>query len=1182
MDTAKKRSAWRYLWIPAAIVIAIPVLAVLAILSLRLSGVQSYVLAQVKGELEAAGVEIGSVSGAWPDEIIAEKVTVADAQGIWLSAERARVLWSPWSALGATANIQLLEVNGVVMLREPVSEPSATPDEPLAWPSLPVALDIARFTGDGVLAAAVTGEDVALSFEGAGKLNGSAAEIDLTARQNTGELAVTLKGSTSSDLQSLRLVMDARDPRIAAAFAKDESLRDLAVRTDLTREGDTWTGGFFVETAGYGAVDGAFVQDGFIRLHIPETKPLGVKFDAPVSGAFETLVRILALDEEGNVSLELFADTSKLKSSDELIAKLVQDGRVSGRVDVTSDGSVSFADLNGTLAANRVLIGGRGKLGSDNAIDADLTTQVSDISVFTAEAGGSANVHTIITGPTSAPAFTIDLTGANIRQGSLSWSQVQGQAQVDAAGLGQASLQAQGAVPIALTALMQKDGEVRTVDVSGTALGADVKALARLEEKGPTGTARIVAPSLAPIGQFVGVPLTGAATVESSFTAGEKAVTIDAKVTGKQVTYETISIATLDATAKGPTTELEFEARAAGTSGGQPLKLDTTGVFSSEAERLRLNRLKVTQGEIDAALAKPVDIAIGETLELPKTQIQLTRKGKLAGTILVSGKQNAAGLIVDLNAQGMDLRAISDGELGGTANVTAAFDGGKGTLTATAETKRMRVRASDARVAPPLDLTVKANWREGQLVVDGTGVAKNMAPATFRLATKMARAPDGGVPDLPPGAPIDGKLTWNGRIGPVFSALDMPGHTLDGDSDINITISGTVGEPKLQGLAAIKNGTYENELTGTTLTEVALNLDAQGTSAHVVIDAKDGGRGSLKGDMTVDITRGIGSAGGQLTVANALLVKRDDVTARLTGELRVVSAVEGGPLRLQGKMTATDVAGRIPKSLPPSVVVVDVVDPAAPPPAPVEKGTAPNDSVPIELDLTVDIPGPASVSGRGLQSLWKGNLAVKGVVSAPEISGRMEALRGGLDLAGQRLELKSGVITFDSGAKVDPRIDIVFEGKSEDVQSEIALTGRASSLKVEARSTPPLPADEVLARALFGKPSAELTAGEALQLVRSIAELSGQTGGGPDLVSELQGQLGVDVLRVEGLTDDAGPTVTAGKYVSSNVYVGVKQGAKPGSTAATVEIEITDELSLETDVGADASSSVGANWSHDY
>ena len=49
-----------------------------------------------------------------------------------------------------------------------------------------------------------------------------------------------------------------------------------------------------------------------------------------------------------------------------------------------------------------------------------------------------------------------------------------------------------------------------------------------------------------------------------------------------------------------------------------------------------------------------------------------------------------------------------------------------------------------------------------------------------------------------------------------------------------------------------------------------------------------------------------------------------------------------------------------------------------------------------------------------------------------------------------------------------------------------------------------------------------------------------------------------------------------------NVFVGAKQGTDPKSSAATVEIELTPNLKLETDVGADANSKAGINWEWNY
>ena len=66
-------------------------------------------------------------------------------------------------------------------------------------------------------------------------------------------------------------------------------------------------------------------------------------------------------------------------------------------------------------------------------------------------------------------------------------------------------------------------------------------------------------------------------------------------------------------------------------------------------------------------------------------------------------------------------------------------------------------------------------------------------------------------------------------------------------------------------------------------------------------------------------------------------------------------------------------------------------------------------------------------------------------------------------------------------------------------------------------------------------------------------------------------------------SDDEGETVVgAGSYVSERVYVGVEQGTGNQSGAVTVEVEVTDDITVDTSTGADSSANVGVNWRWDY
>jgi translocation and assembly module TamB len=82
-------------------------------------------------------------------------------------------------------------------------------------------------------------------------------------------------------------------------------------------------------------------------------------------------------------------------------------------------------------------------------------------------------------------------------------------------------------------------------------------------------------------------------------------------------------------------------------------------------------------------------------------------------------------------------------------------------------------------------------------------------------------------------------------------------------------------------------------------------------------------------------------------------------------------------------------------------------------------------------------------------------------------------------------------------------------------------------------------------------------------------------------MTSLRNATGLDVLGV-GRSEDGDPTVSAGRYVGSGVFVGVDQGTTGDSAQATVEVEVTPNISVESGVGADSSGRVGIKWKWDY
>jgi autotransporter translocation and assembly factor TamB len=312
-------------------------------------------------------------------------------------------------------------------------------------------------------------------------------------------------------------------------------------------------------------------------------------------------------------------------------------------------------------------------------------------------------------------------------------------------------------------------------------------------------------------------------------------------------------------------------------------------------------------------------------------------------------------------------------------------------------------------------------------------------------------------------------------------------------------------------------------------------------------------------------------------------VRRDDVRASASGTV----TLSGSPddLLVTGRLTTDSAELRLAQSLPPTVVKLDVIEVGGPgrPEARAIAEAAKSPPSVVRLDVDVSVPRRLFLRGRGLDSEWAGDLKVAGTADAPTVKGALHVLRGTFSFAGKELGLSSGSVDFEPGEDGKPaaRLDVKADFSGADFRATLRLHGPIAKPAVELTSTPDMPPDEIVSRILYNRGTGKLSAVEALQVAQTVTSLTGG-GSSVDVLDKMREKLGVDVLRLGAGNDGKSATVQAGKYVAEGLFVGAKQGTGPGSSAATVEVEITPNLSLETDVGTDSRSRVGLQWKWDY
>ncbi|MDA3875136.1 MAG: translocation/assembly module TamB domain-containing protein, partial [Kiritimatiellae bacterium] len=105
---------------------------------------------------------------------------------------------------------------------------------------------------------------------------------------------------------------------------------------------------------------------------------------------------------------------------------------------------------------------------------------------------------------------------------------------------------------------------------------------------------------------------------------------------------------------------------------------------------------------------------------------------------------------------------------------------------------------------------------------------------------------------------------------------------------------------------------------------------------------------------------------------------------------------------------------------------------------------------------------------------------------------------------------------------------------------------------------------------------------QALSLARALNKLRGG-GSAFDLMGETRKLLRVDQIDIRTPEEEEeGTTVTVGKYVSDRVYVEYEQSVGEESGRASVEVDLTPTIRLETTTGGALDTGIGIRWTREY
>lgn len=419
--------------------------------------------------------------------------------------------------------------------------------------------------------------------------------------------------------------------------------------------------------------------------------------------------------------------------------------------------------------------------------------------------------------------------------------------------------------------------------------------------------------------------------------------------------------------------------------------------------------------------------------------------------------------------------------------------------------------------------------------------------------------------ELLTGKSAKGRLYLSGKIEDFLDFFDLGTHRLEGQCVCNLTLGNSLARPLLEGSCKLENGSYVNYYTGTRLQNIQAEFLADRHILYLrsfkALDGREKGQFAATGSIEARPEEKFPFSF-DIAFTDFSFVEIDLINAIANGKIEVkgnseAALAKGEIAIVESQLTVPD---HIPKALPNLQVVYK--NPSQPVPLPQQQFP----SYPLALDLHVNAPENVKISGRGLNSEWKGDFNIGGTYTSMAAKGKLELISGEFSFSSRTFKLTEGTLSLSGKEREMPYLNLAGSTETRGIAIIARLKGPLNSPQITLQSAPPLPLSSIMSYLLFGQDLSEISGFQALQLATSIASFAGQ---GPDILESTRRSLGLDRLRIIA-APGSGPesetvAIEAGKYVAEGVLVSFSQGAEDSSTNASIEVELKNNFVFQAE-----------------
>ncbi len=386
----------------------------------------------------------------------------------------------------------------------------------------------------------------------------------------------------------------------------------------------------------------------------------------------------------------------------------------------------------------------------------------------------------------------------------------------------------------------------------------------------------------------------------------------------------------------------------------------------------------------------------------------------------------------------------------------------------------------------------------------------------------------------------------------------------------DVTISGSLRNPALNGRLELAGGAATFERPGLELRQVGISLAGEENGAIRLTGRAVSGQGHINIDGTADLRHD--------TPFADLRIKGENFTVSNTEQARVETSPD---LNVRMARDRIDVQGEviIPKAtielkkLPPSAVEASddqvIADTAA---EPAEESRDRN----IHARVRISLGEAVFFNGFGLSAGIRGGLLAVEKPGEPTTgSGELRIVDGTYEAFGQKLEVEKGRVLFAGGPIDRPGIDArAVRRPAEDILVGVNVRGDLRQPEVTLFSDPAMTQGNQLSYLVLGRPLSGASTGEGSALSRAVLALGLK--GGNAVAEKIGGQLGLDEFTVasngNGNGSDAEQaSLVIGKYLTPKLYINYGIGLFDPVSTLRLQYAISSKWKLVTESSGTAS-----------